>query len=1086
MMTDKILTDDSASASKSEEELIEAALRQESGPPIGQVPPPPLPDAIGPYKVIREIGIGGMGVVYEAEQEDPIRRRVAVKVIKLGTDTRAVVTRFEAERQALAMMDHPNIAKVHDAGTTDRGQPYFAMEYVQGARITAYCDEQRLTTHKLLSLFVQVCQAVQHAHQKGTIHRDIKPSNVLVATHDGKPVPKIIDFGVAKATDHRLTEQTLYTAEGQFVGTPEYMSPEQTGFGGQDIDTRTDVYSLGVLLYELLVGVLPHGPTYLKGRSVSEIQRIICEEEPPKPSTRLSRAGLESARQADQRRASVHALRRQLRGELDWITMRALEKDRTRRYGSAADLAADIERYLKHEPVGVGPPSKLYQVRKFMRRHRGLVASLTAVFVVMVAGMAASSMFAISERQARLQTQQQTYALRIAAAQAALTEHNVTLARQRLTEAFDDSPDLCNWEWNYVQAACDESLATLRGHEDNVLALAIHPDGRLLASGSQDSTVRIWHLSSGAELHCLREHRGSVNAVAFSPHGRFLATCSHDKTVRLWDILRDTAPAVRSVLEGHEGWVLSVAFSPDGKTLASGSADNTVRLWDVFSGEKRAELKHESYVRSLAFSPDGARLATGSWADMRVHLWDLDTREELWNRELRGGVYSLAFSSDGKYLASGSQDPAIYVFDTSTGEPWRILRGHTTAVYSVDFEPSGDVLRLVSASRDSTIRLWDVSTSRTTQLLRGHDAIVSCAKFGPNPDSRCVVSASWDKTIRIWDASTNGDPAILGRHGDEVRALAFSPDGTRLASGTQPQDKTHLRIWDLRTGDLRVACEEDALGAVRSVAFSPDGTRLASGSTDKVVRIWDAQTGRQLLRLPGHTGHINGVAFSPDGMRLASGASDKTVRVWDATTGEALDVMDEHDDAVLAVAFSPDGRRLASASWDNTVRIWDTASGETLVVMDEHDGGVLAVAFSPDGTRVASGSADMTVRLWDASTGEVVRVLRGSRQPVSCVAFSPDGRRLASGSGDKAVYVWNADTGEGLLQLSGHGNPIRCLAFSPDGTRLASGARDWTIRLWDAVPRRVRYEERQAAVAAKEDRHIDAGGTVPASPAGVP
>lgn len=344
---------------------------------------------IGPYRLLEKIGEGGMGEVWLAGQVEPIRRRVALKIIKRGMDTRQIVARFEAERQALALMDHPAIAKVLDAGETPEGRPYFVMEHVDGVPITEHCDRHRLTNRERLALFVQVCEGVQHAHQKAVIHRDLKPSNVLVTLQDGKPVPKIIDFGVAKAIDHHLTEKTLFTEFGAMVGTPEYMSPEQAEMTGQGIDTRTDVYALGVMLYELLVGALPFDPRELRSAGFEGIVRKIREEEPPKPSARLNKLGEQSGESAKLRGVDFRTLQSQVRGDLDWITMKALDKESARRYGSPAELAADVLRYMAHEPVLAGPPSAAYRARKFARRHRIAVSTAAATFVVLV-GFAAT------------------------------------------------------------------------------------------------------------------------------------------------------------------------------------------------------------------------------------------------------------------------------------------------------------------------------------------------------------------------------------------------------------------------------------------------------------------------------------------------------------------------------------------------------------------------------------------------------------------------------------------------------------------------------------------------------------------------
>jgi serine/threonine protein kinase/tetratricopeptide (TPR) repeat protein len=376
-----------AAHDRGSEFLADATL--DTGRLLGAAPAPAESpgDVLGPYKLLQLIGEGGFGAVYLAEQQHPVRRRVALKVIKLGMDTRQVVARFEAERQALALMEHPNIAKVLDAGATDAGRPYFVMEYVAGVPVTEYCDSANLTTRDRLEIFIPVCRAVQHAHQKGVIHRDLKPNNVLVTLHDGAPVPKVIDFGIAKVVDGRLTERTLFTEHRQIVGTPQYMSPEQAWTSGLDVDTRSDVYSLGVILYELLTGTTPFPGDELRGRGYAEIQRIIREVEPQPPSTRLSTLGATLSDVAARRRTEPRRLGQLVRGELDWVALRCLEKDRTRRYDSAGDLADDVQRFLRNEVVRARPPGWGYTVRKTLRRHRVALSAGAAVATAIVLGL---------------------------------------------------------------------------------------------------------------------------------------------------------------------------------------------------------------------------------------------------------------------------------------------------------------------------------------------------------------------------------------------------------------------------------------------------------------------------------------------------------------------------------------------------------------------------------------------------------------------------------------------------------------------------------------------------------------------------
>jgi serine/threonine protein kinase len=468
---------------------------------------------IGPYKLLQTIGEGGMGTVSMAEQTQPVRRLVALKVIKAGMDTRQVLARFGAERQALALMDHPNIARVLDAGATETGRPYFVMELVKGVPITRYCDERRLTLRERLELFIPVCQAVQHAHQKGIIHRDLKPSNILIALYDGKPVPKVIDFGVAKATGQRLTDQTLYTEFGAVVGTLKYMSPEQAELNQLDIDTRSDVYSLGVLLYELLTGTTPLGPRRLKGAAILEMLRMIREEDPPRPSTRLSTTQELPAISAC-RGVEPNRLSGLVRGELDWIVMKALEKDRSRRYETANSLAADLTRYLVDEPVTACPPSAAYRFRKFARRNRAALSIAALVSVLLVVGTAVSWYFAIQARERAKEAnanaatatanerkaiqnadeanaqkaiaqdraeelRRQDYVSRVNLAFRECLDNNVA----RAIELLDGCPeDLRGWEWQYVRRQCHLALWSVR-EAQYVFAVAFSPDGSRLATG---------------------------------------------------------------------------------------------------------------------------------------------------------------------------------------------------------------------------------------------------------------------------------------------------------------------------------------------------------------------------------------------------------------------------------------------------------------------------------------------------------------------------------------------------------------------------------------------------------------------------
>src|SRR6266568_1891044 len=629
-------------------------------PPTETAPAETLTEKVGDridrYKLLQQIGEGGCGVVYMAEQTEPVRRRVALKVIKLGMDTKQVIARFEAERQALALMDHPNIAKVLDAGATETGRPYFVMELVRGIKITEFCDEKSVPTADRLRLFTQVCQAIQHAHQKGVIHRDIKPSNILVTVNDGVPVPKIIDFGIAKATAGPLTDKTFFTAFEQFIGTPAYMSPEQAEMTSLDIDTRTDIYSLGVLLYELLTGRPPFDPSELLQSGLDEMRRTIREKEPDRPSTRLSTmAEGELTTVAKHRHTEAPRLIHLVRGDLDWIVMKCLEKDRTRRYETANGLASDIQRHLNYEPVVARPPSALYRIEKLVRRNRLAFTAATAIASALVLGIVASTWQAIRATRFRQQAQgeakraeaealanrQNLYAADMNLANQALEDYNLPRARELLEKhrppggESSNSPlrsDLRGWEWRYLARQCrSDELTTLARFGSCVFTVSVSRDGHWLAAACSDGTVGLWDLRTRRQLPSFETYRGPASffefedrshAAAFSPDCRTLAAGGVNKDIFLWDVVEHRTVAI---LTGHQGTVDHLAFSHDGRFLASASLDETARLWDMRSNPPRELAKLEPQLRGVlcvAFSSDSKTLVTGGGSKL-VKLWDV-------------------------------------------------------------------------------------------------------------------------------------------------------------------------------------------------------------------------------------------------------------------------------------------------------------------------------------------------------------------------------------------------------------------------------------------------------------------------------
>jgi WD40 repeat protein/serine/threonine protein kinase/tetratricopeptide (TPR) repeat protein len=1076
--------------------------------------------AIGPYKLIEQIGEGGMGTVYMAQQTEPVRRTVALKLIKAGMDSRQVLARFGAERQALALMDHPNIAKVFDAGTIEGGRPFFVMELVKGVPITRYCDEHRLTPRERLELFIPVCQAVQHAHQKGIIHRDLKPSNVLVGLYDGVPVPKVIDFGVAKATGQKLTEATLFTGFGAVVGTPEYMSPEQAQLDNLDIDTRSDIYTLGVLLYELLTGTTPIDRKRVKEAAILEVLRVIREEEPPRPSTRLATTE-ELPSVAANRGVEPRRLSGLLRGELDWIVMKALEKDRTRRYESAAGLAADLRRYLDDEPVQACPPSARYRLGKFVRRNKaGLIAAGLIVMAMLTAvGLLAVSNTLIRREMKRTdekaeELRRRDYINRVNLAYRECQANNVAQA----LELLDGCPeDLRGWEWSYVSRQCHLDLHTFHEPGPSVNAVAFSPDGRYLASGSGDyhnagtyfaggesGDLVVRDVETGREVFAHRGLPGSIRAVAFSSDGRWVATGQ-----ATWAGFHRGAVAQ---LEFSNG----VGMKSDSRPLAAQPA-GILTLWDAATGQERFHKTDPGPlgISSLAFSPDGRRIIAG-YADSDVmegrrpghaKVWDAATGDVLIDRipAPRIGVYSVAFRPDGKHVALAGMGQ-VDVWDPARRRLVRSLPGHTGVVCAVAFSPDGRYL--ASAGWDKTVRLWDCATGAAVRASADEACVVGLAF---SPDGQRIVSASGNG-LRLWSVASGGELAAYHGHQHPVACVAFSPDGTQIASGSSDQtvklwfatpnlqltvrkftnqwmyqvrsvafspdgrsvtsvDTNHkIRLWDPATGEELLSFEgnEDVGGGV---AFSPDGRRLATSALSSRVRVWDATTGRNVLTLTGTHRHVvwPSIAFGPDGRLLAHADNDRPVKVWDATTGLRVHTLVGHSAAANAVAFSPDGRLLASAGDDTTVKLWNVATGQEILTLKGHLAPVYCLAFSPDGRRLASVGGDYRhlaeARVWDSLTGRELAQLHGHTERVWCVAFSPDGRRIATGGEDLTIKLWDTATGQEVFTLRGHTATVHSLAFSPDGRRIASGSYDWTAKVWDLDASRAEVLARRDAVA---------------------
>jgi WD40 repeat protein/serine/threonine protein kinase len=984
----------------------------------------------GPYRVCSLLGHGGMGSVWLAERVDGLlERRVALKLVPPALMGLGFAERLARERTILASLDHRNIARLFDAGLSEDGQPYLALEYVPGTPFVAYCDQHRLSVRERLELFRQALKAVQYAHAHLIVHRDLKPSNILV-TEEGRVC--LLDFGIAKLLRESVASETALTQLRGRALSPKYAAPEQ--IAGGPITVAADVYALGVMLYELLTG---EGPYRLARPSTGALEEAILASE----IVPLSRVALtESA--ADARAARPKSLARTLRGDLGTIVAKALRKSPGDRYTTADALDEDIARWLHGEPVLARRQSMAYRTVKFVRRHWLGVAVAAAFLLTIVAGLAAATYearVATVERDAALQAQlrslTQTAAARLRDGDAAgALDIVLEVLRHPGTGGADSADAVAVFQ---EARAADSQILAFGGRTPEISGLDISPDGHRVATASSDGAIRIWDADTGHELGELRMPAEQYGAI-FAPDGGRILTRARDHALRIW-----SAATFRPLLElkGHTDKERNATFSPDGRRVVSASWDKTARVWDATTGRELLRLNHEDKVCDAEFSPDGRRVITGAH-DQIARVWDVATGREV--LELVGHeeqVNVATYSPDGTEILTASAD-MVRLWDAATGRLRLLLAGHGDEIIGAQF--SRDGRRIVTASEDHTARIWDAAYGRQIAVLTHPDKVWRAAF---SPDGRYVATSSADRTARLWDVATDRDSVLVISHPPQLAAAAFSPDGGRIL--TASFDRT-AAVWDARTGQPLTTLRGHA-DRVWGAAFSPDGRRIVTASRDSTARVWDVGAGRELLRLTGHASGIFHAAFSPDGQRLATASYDRTARIWDAFSGRELLRLAGHSDDVSSAAFSPDSRSVITASPDRSARIWDAATGRELLRLEGADRLATAV-FSPDGRRVVTASDDGTARIWDAATGRELMQLRGHKGGVSDAEFSPDGERIVTTSQDRTVRVWDAETGREIMLYRGHDGEIRTVAFSPDGRRIVSASADGTARVWDVRP----------------------------------
>jgi eukaryotic-like serine/threonine-protein kinase len=981
------------------------------------------PEVAG-YEILEELGRGGMGVVYRAKQIG-LNRYVALKVILAGGHAgEATLTRFRAEGEAVARLQHPNIVQIYDVGEQD-GRPYFAFELVDGGSLARRLNGVPQAATRAATWSRTLARAVEAAHRKGIIHRDLKPSNILI---DADGTLKITDFGLAKA----IGSNADLTQSEAVMGSPRYMAPEQASGNTRLVGATADVYALGSILYELLTGRPP-----FQGASALEVLEQVRCAEPISPGN----------------------LRPGVPRDLETICLKCLEKDPSGRYRTAAELADELSRFLVGEPVRARPIGTLARAGRWCRRRPALATACGIAALAIAAVVAVSVSFGIHQARAARElgaalegARRSSASLMLGRGQALCDQGDITggvlwLARSlEMAEQTGDMAlhrvirlNLTGWIGQIHR------LLLCLEHPSGAQAVAYSLDGTVIATGGNDGAIRVWDAKTGHRLGPAMVSSGAIKTVAFNDDARILLTLSQNGDAILWN--RISGERIGARLE-HPCHVNVACFSSDRRIVVTAGDDGTVRFWKSSDGTSCGPIiQLDGPVRVAVFRTDVRTVFVAS--DANASVWDAGTGRRLASLAhdfARDGPIRVAsFCPDGTALATGHEGGAVRLWNTNSGKPIGEPMGHGARIVAISFSPDGR--KLLTASFDWRAQLWNAATGAKLGEAMRHRDLITSAVF--HPDGQSVLTGSVDGTAQLWDADSSLPLGPPMTHRGEVHAVAIDPDGrTILTAGSM----SVAQVWAIRTAYPRPKVLPYD-GWPTALAFSPDRRFLVIGGLDSCARIVDVESGAPVGAVLKHTDDIKTLAFSPDGAIIASGGDDRAIRLWDARTGGSIAATVLHRDKIHCLAFSPDNQTILAGTRSGLIALWTIKTAKFLGERQGHAGPVSAAVFHPDGTSFLTGSADQTARLWRVAGIEPISGPLRHQGRVWAVAFDRTGKVAATGGADKALRFWSAHTGAPAAVSIVDKNPIRVIVFGPDDSTVFVGNWTTTSRLWDRATR---------------------------------